>query len=396
MKPFVVLAIFTVGCAACSPRFEQDMAPGSSRASFPLGAHGRSNFKTLLAFNGGYGGARPVAGLIVKGTIFYGTTSSAGLFGHGNIFRLTADGHEKVIHSFHYDGDDPTGKLLRLGETLYGTTVGGGAHNSGTVFGIKTGGKEDWAYSFKGSDGEQPDGPLVELNGALYGTTEYGGKGGECENYTCGTIFKISTSGSATTIYNFSAGNNGANPQSGLIKANGRLYGTASGGQYQDGVVFTVTSTGKESVVYAFGSRPSDGRFPNGLVALNGTLYGTTLLGGTQSAGTVFSVTPSGREKLLYSFSSGSSDGNYPKTALTAYNGRLYGTTDMGGSGFNGTLFEMSTSGSEHTLHNFTGRTDGGEPQGSLLELGGKLYGTTVYGGGSTGIGSGVVYELTP
>jgi uncharacterized repeat protein (TIGR03803 family) len=394
-RSHAVLFILAVGVAACSQKTEQYMIPAGSGPGVAVRADTHSNFKTIFEFDGAYGGSDPTAGLIAKGTDFYGTTTVNGLFGNGNVYRLS-DGHEKVLHSFNYDGHGSNGKLLLLGESLYGTSAGGGARNRGTVFSVRLAGKVNWVHSFKGSpDGEYPSGPLVDLNGALYGTTEYGGNGGACENYTCGTVFKMSTSGSENVIYNFHGGD-GWGPQSGLIKINGLFYGTTKyGGQPGNGVVFSLTPAGKEEVVYAFSpeNQPSDGRFPNGLVALNGTLYGSTVLGGPNDDGTVFSVTPDGKERVLHSFGS-KGDGSVPEAALIVYKGKLYGTTSAGGTG-NGTVFEVSTSGAEHVLHDFTGRTDGSTPLGSLLELNGKLYGTTSEGGATIG-GAGTVYELTP
>lgn len=396
MKFRVILLTLSVGVAACSQKAEQSMIPASSEAGAAARADTQFNFKTIFKFNGAYGGSDPAAGLIAKGTSFYGTTTVSGLFGHGNVFRLT-DGHEKVLHSFNYDGDGSNGKLLLVGESLYGTSDGGGVHNRGTVFSVGLVGKLNWVHSFKGSpDGEYPSGPLVDLNGSLYGTTEYGGNGGACENYTCGTVFKMSTTGSENVIYNFHGGD-GWDPESGLIKLNGLFYGTTTyGGQPGLGVVFSLSPAGKETVVYAFGPEnlPYDGRFPNGLVAVNGTLYGTTVLGGTHDEGTVFSVTPAGKERVLHSFGS-NNDGTVPRAALIAYKGKLYGTTSAGGAGLVGTVFEVSTSGAERVLHAFAGRTDGETPIGSLLGLNGKLYGTTSQGGATLG-GAGTVFELNP
>src|SRR5580700_5466770 len=342
-RSHAVLFILAVGVAACSQKTEQYMIPAGSGPGVAVRADTHSNFKTIFEFDGAYGGSDPTAGLIAKGTDFYGTTTVNGLFGNGNVYRLS-DGHEKVLHSFNYDGHGSNGKLLLLGESLYGTSAGGGARNRGTVFSVRLAGKVNWVHSFKGSpDGEYPSGPLVDINGALYGTTEYGGNGGACENYTCGTVFKMSTSGSENVIYNFHGGD-GWGPQSGLIKINGLFYGTTKyGGQPGNGVVFSLTPAGKEGVVHSFGSK---------------------------------------------------GDGSVPEAALIVYKGKLYGTTSAGGTG-NGTVFEVSTSGAEHVLHDFTGRTDGSTPLGSLLELNGKLYGTTSEGGATIG-GAGTVYELTP
>lgn len=62
-------------------------------------------------------------------------------------------------------------------------------------------------------------------------------------------------------------------------------------------------------VLYSFKSCGKDGESPHaGLIDVNGTLYGTTVGGGVHGGGTVFSVSTSGTEHVLYSFGSPSWD----------------------------------------------------------------------------------------
>ena len=72
-----------------------------------------------------------------------------------------------------------------------------------------------------------------------------------------------------------------------------------------------------------------------GLVqATDGNFYGTTLVGGTNFDGTVFKITPSGTLTTLYSFcsQSGCTDGGVPQAGLVqATNGNFYGTASEGG-----------------------------------------------------------------
>jgi uncharacterized repeat protein (TIGR03803 family) len=82
------------------------------------------------------------------------------------------------------------------------------------------------------------------------------------------------------------------------------------------------------SVLFSFNG--SDGAYPHaGLINVKATLYGTTSRGGSPSNGTVFSITTSGTERRLYSFGPG--DGAYPIAGLLNVNGTLYGTTSGGG-----------------------------------------------------------------
>jgi uncharacterized repeat protein (TIGR03803 family) len=101
------------------------------------------------------------------------------------------------------------------------------------------------------------------------------------------------------------------------------------------------TSSTNYKVVYSFGGSP-DGKNPvASLIDVGGKLYGTTENGGSRSScqfypslcGTVFSITPSGREKVLHTFGA-EGDGRNPIAGLINVGGTLYGTTEYGGSGY--------------------------------------------------------------
>ncbi|HYL26908.1 MAG TPA: choice-of-anchor tandem repeat GloVer-containing protein, partial [Candidatus Nitrosotalea sp.] len=151
----------------------------------------------------------------------------------------------------------------------------------------------------------------------------------------------------------------------------------------------------------------TDGEHPSGrLASLNGVLYGLTSIGGSgcpqYPCGTVFSMTTSGTEAVLYSFQGGN-DGANPTGGLLVVNGSLYGTTQNGGTTYGycyggcGTVFKVSTSGDEQVLYRFQGGSDGYFPSGDLTALRGVLYGTTSNGGGSGcgGRGCGTVFRIT-
>lgn len=141
----------------------------------------------------------------------------------------------------------------------------------------------------------------------------------------------------------------------------------------------------------------------DGLVqATNGNFYGTTTEGGTGNNGTVFEITSSGTLTALYSFCSLSNcaDGEIPFGALIqATNGDLYGTaTEAGaaGEGHFGTTFQITPTGALSTLYNFcplSGCTDGEQPEAALLQAtNGTFYGVTAEGGAS---GDGTVFSLS-
>ena len=104
-----------------------------------------------------------------------------------------------------------------------------------------------------------------------------------------------------------------------------------------------------EQVLHSFNNNGIDGFDPQaGLIFdKNGNLYGTTLAGGTYNGGTVFELTPAGgggwTEQVLHSFNKNGTDGYYLWASLIFDGaGNLYGTTWVGGTYGNGTVFELS------------------------------------------------------
>jgi len=310
-----------------------------------------------------------------------------------------------TLHSFDYtDGQAPYGLVQGTNGDLYGTTYSGGAKDDGTVFKITPTGILTMLYSFCSAypcqDGAEPGTGLVQANnGDFYGTTQNGGADGY------GTVFKITPSGTLTTLHSFD-GTDGANPYAGPVQAsNGDFFGTTqNGGTNNKGTVFKITPSGTLTTLHSFDG--TDGELPYAKLVqvTDGNLYGTTQAGGANGVGTVFKITPSGALKTLYSFCSQSdcTDGELPSAGLIqAANGDLYGTTAYGGSGSDGTVFKITLGGGLTTLHSFDG-TDGANPNGGSLihATDGGLYGTTAYGGTDTtgcgGIGCGTVFKITP
>lgn len=251
-------------------------------------------------------------------------------------------------------------------------------------------------------DGQNPEMTLVQgANGNLYGSTFNGGPGNH------GTIFKITTGGKLTTIYNFcsqASCADGSNPQGGLLlSANGSFYGvTNQGGAYGYGTVFKITAAGTLTTLHSFNQ--TDGAYPEaGLIqATNGNFYGTTYVGGTYSQGTAFEITASGTLTTLHSFCGGlCTDGAGPTSGLIqATNGKLYGTAYSGGGSCSpvtggGTFYQLTLSGTLTTLDTFC-QPNGFYPNSAPVEgANGDFYATTAAGGDGTNTGDGTVYEMT-
>ncbi len=316
-------------------------------------------FKTLLAFDG-QNGALPRGGVIAdQAGTFYGAASGGGADGYGTLFKLwNSGGHWKstALQDFAWDdagGTQPNSDLvIDAAGALVGTTYLGGDEQRGTVFSLVGQGRrwrEKVLYRFGNNyDGYEPaTGVLLAGNGAFYGTTYHGGM------YDYGTVFELRHSHGSwteTKIHTFTAGADGEYPINGLVEgADGTLYGTTLfGGPFQYGTVFSLTQSGgnwTHTVIHDFGNG-MDGQEPyGGLLRVGDTLYGTAEFGGTSGSGIIFSLTGSGgnwTETILYNFGGGA-DGALPCAAMIAdANGNLYGTTFMGGTKDNGTVWEFT------------------------------------------------------
>jgi uncharacterized repeat protein (TIGR03803 family) len=363
-----------------------------------------AKFKVLYEFQGGTDASSPIGGLIQDRKLLYGTTYYGGANNLGSVYTLAKDGTETVLYSFGSgtDGANPEAGLVADPKgNLYGTTYYGGAKNRGTVFKVTPKGKETVLYSFCPNYPHCTDGfntsssLIIDSSGNLYGTTYAGGAD------SLGVVFKVAQDGTETVLYSFKGGNDGADPNAGLVAdSSENFYGTtASGGTSGLGTVFELAANGTESVLHSF-TGGSDGEYPYASLILDaqGNLYGTTWSGGSSGYGTVFKEASGGSEIVLYSFA-GKSDGMSPDSSMTEdENGNLYGTTMYGGNtaycGGNGcgTVFKLATDNTKTILHAFIS-TDGAQPNAPLL-VGkkGEFVSTTYNGGGSTD--SGVIYEI--
>ena len=350
-------------------------------------------------------------------------------------------------------GADPASSLVQgPNGDLYGTTFSGGPygkHDFGTLFSITTDGEMSVVYDFcpqpqnNCPDGEAPYGNLIlASDGNFYGTTS----GAGFNNY--GTVFKISSEGTLTTLYSFcplgfSHCIDGANPVVGLVKGtDGNFYGTTQQGGvnnnncYQDelagcGTIFRITPSGKLTTLYSFCAQTNcaDGFYPDGglVQGTDGNFYGTTYSGGIHDTngvggGTVFKVTRTGKLTTLHNFCqlADCADGVNPAAGVVeGSDGNFYGTTELGGAAsYMGTIFKMTAAGTLTTLYRFCQNRDsgdnpypvlpyqcpdGGEPTAGLtLATDGNFYGTTYAGGyvknaqQNCNFVCGTVFQITP
>jgi uncharacterized repeat protein (TIGR03803 family) len=262
---------------------------------------------------------------------------------------------------------------------------------------------ETTLVSFDGTNGHYPtQGLLLASDGNFYGTTpSYGDDNG--------TIFRITPTGTLTTIYRFSGLADEGNPMAALIQgSNGNLYGTTAGGLPNEyGTVFKVTLDGTLTTLFVFTYDSVTATWPDGnapeaalVEGSDGNFYGTTAGGGRQrggssALGTIFKMSPAG--DLLGSFPVyGFLDISIPNAPLVlGPDGAFYSTSYQSGGGLgSGAVYQFSAAGVVTVLHGFNDTPDGNVPNGGLV-LGndGNFYGTTEFGGTSH---LGTAYRISP
>ena len=291
-----------------------------------------------------------------------------------------------AVDQVEENGEFPMTALTQASDgNFYGTTTEGGPNGAGTFFRITPTGTLTTLYAFYAP----PSAPLALGNdGNFYGTTNV-------ED----SVFQLTPDGTFTTLHIFDYAD-GAVPLGGLVLGtDGNFYGTTSlGGTEGFGTVFKIGSDGTFMSLYSFGAvlGGGDGDSPRSALirGTDGNFYGTTNSGGSQALGTIFRITPSGALTTLYNLGSAPTDGQYPVGALVlGRDANYYGTTQFGGSGGLGTVFSVSTTGVFHTIYSFSGLDGAGLLAGVTLDSSGDFCGLTV-GGGTDNIGT--AFELTP
>ncbi len=200
-------------------------------------------FTLLHTFGTGTDGQTPFQGLVEDSQgNFYGTTACGGTYNGGTVFEWSAAGTYQVLYNFPLGGggdqcvsgavNGPWGSgSLQVDPdgNLYGATWHDGVYGWGNVFKLSPSGA-GWTYSSlydftNGDDGGVVRGGLVrDAAGNLYGAAS----GGAMNQ---GTIFEIKNDGTFRTLYAFSGSTDGKTPGGGFIlDGMGNLYGTTSGG----------------------------------------------------------------------------------------------------------------------------------------------------------------------
>jgi len=343
---------------------------------------------------------------------FYGETSYGGAGDHGIIFKITPQGTLTTLYSFcaQYacsDGATPSSGLVQGTDgNFYGTTGCNGQYGHGTVFKLTPQGALTTLYRFGWVDGAYPCAGLTQgADGNFYGTTSFGGVY-VAPYFPGGTVFRITPTGTLTTLYSFCAQSgcaDGKEPLGLTQGTDGNFYGTtfAGGANGNYGTIFKLTPEGTLTTLYSFCAQSGciDGYYPLAIIqGTDGNFYGTTTEDeANRQYGTVFKLTLQGALTTLYSFCTQNycTDGDNPGGLIQGTDGNFYGMTGFGGANENGSVFKITPEGALTTLYSFCsliGCRDGERPGGRITQgTDGNFYGTTYYGGTD---GVGIVFSL--
>lgn len=298
-------------------------------------------------------------------------------------YDLSTNTYSKKINFYDFSNGFPEASpTCATNGKMYGATRDGGANNLGDIY------EYDYntnsyisKYSFTSSSGANPIGSMIlASNGKLYGCTQIGGANGE------GVIFEYDFSTNTyTDKFDFSVAH-GTNPVGALFQAsNGKLYGlTQNGSGISSGVLFEYdyisnvytkkVELNTVSFSYPYGSLTQAG---------NGKLYGTAWLGGSNYEGGLFEYDINLNVCTKIFDFSGSTGVRFANNLVEGLPGKLFGLLSSGGKAGRGVFFQYDIPTNIYTnIVNFGSSPTGSYPESSLLHAAnGKLYGMTPSGG---------------
>lgn len=261
---------------------------GSLYRVFPGGV-----FTSLHAFTGGSDGAQPYAPPIEgsDGNL-YGTTTGGGIT-NSTIYKYTSQGVFSVLYTFP-GGVFLTAPLLEWTDGNFYVPIGSeGTYGCGEILKMSKLGQVLSTHSFDcAGNGWGPVGQLIQANdGFIYGATAYGGL------YNHGVVYKLDpNSGLETVLHNFgSTPSDGYQPEwSGVSQgSDGNLYGaTSHGGDFTCGTLYQVSPSGSYTQLYSFSSTSFGCPYPAAapFQDTNGKFFGGTFYGGSYGFGTLYTL----------------------------------------------------------------------------------------------------------
>jgi uncharacterized repeat protein (TIGR03803 family) len=333
-------------------------------------------------------------GLLAQGRDgnIYGTGPLEAANHQGGIYKITPEGVETLIVSFPSNWQGCQGLSLGFDGNFYGTCGFDGAHNEGFVFQATPAGVLTDIYDFTddNNDGTPVTVPVLGANGDFYGTS---GR----VNYACGNIYRVTTAGA---YKNIKSGDAYCSPTQISAGSNGDFYGAwgnvPSG---NTGAVFQVTASGTYKEILDFNSTSDPSWYPitGPILANDGKLYGTDIGGGTDSYGAIYSLKTNGTALTdLFNINSSADGALEGNNLIQASDGNFYGASYNGGSGNQGSFYELTSDNafSVDLLVNNTTTGVGVGPSTALMQhTNGILYGTTSSNGPS-GLGAFLSFDI--
>lgn len=329
--------------SAIEPLFGFEMGPN------PNGATVQARASLYLHTDGQFYGTSPGGGAFSLGTLFQ--MSKSGIFGHLSFAPMWGS----------LAGTTPVSTpVLSSDGWLWGTTSAGGATSTfGTIFRFRPEtGEVQTMHNFATSAGNSPVcGLTADGQGYLWGVTRY--TSGATSSH--GILFRIHE---LTGVFEMKASfndtgvNKGRVPQGALYyeAAGNNLWGTTSTGGNGYGTIFkyNITSGTLTTVAQFSGTSTSSLKGDGAAGALvsdgNGFLWGVTAYGGNSStsSGTIFKVemaTGTASTVIEFSGTGATNKGALPIGPLVNDGaGNLWGVTNTGALGSNGSVFKIASS----------------------------------------------------
>ena len=307
-------------------------------------------------------------------------------------------------------------------QQFWGTASAGGDHNNGFIFKTDSiGDNLEIVHHFKKDvDGDNIGALLLASNNKLYGLAGSGGQGGSDGVFTSGTFFEYDLATNQFRVIEhlgpLSTNLPGiympkAEGQTGLTEVSpGLIYGLAMQGQYVFSYNFNTGVFAKPFNVPNYNGGATNSSLKNRIAgafikAADGNLYATTTTNSScpipnPNMGSFFKVVLATNALTIPHKSSCLVDNGYSYNGhLVESNGKLYSTTNYGGTSNQGVLFEYTPSTNTYLKrHDFQGGvlSNSFAPTSLVLAKNGKLYGTT-HGGGegeqNLPSGGGILYE---
>ncbi len=358
-------------------------APGTAHAQIPTPS-------VVYSFTGTTTDIAQAQGALAQGRDgnLYGAGRYRAANNQGGIFKITPAGTMTLVASFPSTWPDCHGVVMGLDGNFYGTCQAGGANNWGFVYQATPAGVLTDIYDFTGTanDWTPFQVPVLGANGDLYGTTGNGIVGGN--------VYRLTTTGS---YLNIKSGNGYSNPFSLSAGSDGNFYGawenTPIGGNR--GGIFRVSAAGAYTEFYDFlGTSPSEYPSNSPILATNGKLYGSDYGGGANGYGAIYSLTKTGTLTDAFDIDAPNDGALNFNNLFQASNGNFYGASSGGGSGNQGSFYELSSANAFSVDLITDVNAYGTTPLMPLMQhTNGTVYGTTSTGG-PTGYGTVVSFNI--